>query len=299
MPSLREILNDPNYTNANQATKEAIFNKYAPQDQDYTGANEATQQAIKERFGLAVAAPQPQEEPEEESGFFRQAADIPVGFAKGVTGGVRMIADIFGAGSDTSNTIKGVEDYLCGLLSAQAKRDSKEVSRIMKEAEDKGVADQVLAGVKAFAVAPIDTLTQALGTSAPAIVAGLATTLTGGAPLAVAGVTAGIGAGMGAGAIKGGIYEATKEELLKANVDPEVAERAATEAQAYGGENLDQILLGAGIGAVAARTGIERAILGKAITKETAKRSLTRAGVEEAVPEVVQAGQEQAAQNIA
>jgi hypothetical protein len=299
MPSLREILNDPNYTNANQATKEAIFNKYAPQDKDYTGANEATQQAIKERFGLAVAAPQPQEEPEEESGFFRQTADIPVGFAKGVTGGVRMIADIFGAGSDTSNTIKGVEDYLGGLLSAQAKRDSKEVSRIMKEAEDKGVADQVIAGVKAFAVAPIDTLTQALGTSAPAIVAGLATTLTGGAPLAVAGVTAGIGAGMGAGAIKGGIYEATKEELLKAKVDPEVAERAATEAQAYGGENLDQILLGAGIGAVAARTGIERAILGKAITKETAKRSLTRAGVEEAVPEVVQAGQEQAAQNIA
>jgi len=65
MPSLREILNDPNYTNANQATKEAIFNKYAPQDQDYTGANEATQQAIKERFGLAVAAPKAEEEPEE------------------------------------------------------------------------------------------------------------------------------------------------------------------------------------------------------------------------------------------
>lgn len=300
MPSLREILNDPNYTNANQATKEAIFNKYAPQDTDYTGANEATQQAIKQRFGLAATPEKPQApEEQEESGFFRQAADIPVGFAKGVAGGVRMIADVFGAGSNVSEGIKGVEDYLGGLLSAQAKNDQKEVSRIMKEAEDKGVADQVLAGVKAFTVAPIDTLTQALGTSAPAIVAGLATTLTGGAPLVVAGVTAGVGAGMGAGAIKGTIYEATKEELIKAGVKPDVAEKAATEAQNYGGENLDQILLGAGIGAVAARTGIERAILGKAITKDVAKKGVTRAAAEEAAPEAVQAGQEQIAENLA
>ena len=242
--------------------------------------------------------PQTPEEPEE-SGFFRQAADIPVGFAKGVAGGVRMIADVFGAGSDVSEGIKGVENYLGGLLSAQAKNDQKEISRIMKEAEDKGIADQVLAGVKAFTVAPIDTLTQALGTSAPAIVAGLATTLTGGAPLAVAGITAGVGAGMGAGAIKGTVYEATKEELIKAGVKPDVAEKAATEAQAYGGENLDQILLGAGIGAVAARTGIERAILGKAITKEAAKKGVTRAAAEEAAPEAVQAGQEQIAENLA
>jgi hypothetical protein len=243
-----------------------------------------------------AAAP---EAPQEESGFFRQAADLPVGFAKGVAGGVRMMADIFGAGSSVSEGIKGVEDYLGGLLSAQAKNDQKEISRIMKEAEDKGVADQVLAGVKAFTVAPIDTLTQALGTSAPAIVAGLATVLSGGGTLAVAGVTAGVGAGMGAGAVKGTIYEATKEELIKAGVKPEAAEKAATEAQAYGGENLDQILLSAGIGAVAARTGIERAILGKAITKEVTKKGITKATVAEAAPEAVQAGQEQFAENIA
>jgi hypothetical protein len=218
-------------------------------------------QKIVDPFAQAEAQP---EAPQEESGFFRQAADLPVGFAKGV--------------ASVSEGIKGVEDYLGGLLSAQAKNDQKEISRIMKEAEDKGVADQVLAGVKAFTVAPIDTLTQALGTSAPAIVAGLATVLSGGGTLAVAGVTAGVGAGMGAGAVKGTIYEATKEELIKAGVKPEAAEKAATEAQAYGGENLDQILLSAGIGAVAARTGIERAILGKAITK---------------------AGQEQFAENIA
>ena len=52
MPSLLEILNDPNYTGANAATKQAIFDKYSTQDENYTGANDPTKQAIRERFGL-------------------------------------------------------------------------------------------------------------------------------------------------------------------------------------------------------------------------------------------------------
>ena len=52
MPTLLEILNDPNYVDANPATKAAIFNKYAPEDPNYAGANAATQAAIREKFGL-------------------------------------------------------------------------------------------------------------------------------------------------------------------------------------------------------------------------------------------------------
>jgi hypothetical protein len=52
MPSLSEILNDPNYVNANEETKAAIFTKYAPQDENYTKANAATQAAIRGRFGV-------------------------------------------------------------------------------------------------------------------------------------------------------------------------------------------------------------------------------------------------------
>lgn len=52
MPSLSEILNDPNYVNANEETKAAIFTKYAPQDENYTQANAATQAAIRSRFGV-------------------------------------------------------------------------------------------------------------------------------------------------------------------------------------------------------------------------------------------------------
>lgn len=52
MADLATILNDPNYTNANDATKAAIFLKYAPEDPNYANANEATKQAIHEKFGV-------------------------------------------------------------------------------------------------------------------------------------------------------------------------------------------------------------------------------------------------------
>ena len=50
--SLAEILKDPNYQNANAATKQAIFDRYAPQDPNYANANSATQAAIRTKFGL-------------------------------------------------------------------------------------------------------------------------------------------------------------------------------------------------------------------------------------------------------
>jgi hypothetical protein len=58
MASLASILNDPNYVNANEATKQAIFEKFASQDPDFTGANTATQDAIRQKFGvMAMPAP--------------------------------------------------------------------------------------------------------------------------------------------------------------------------------------------------------------------------------------------------
>ena len=50
--SLSDILQDPNYVNANAATKKAIFDKFSAQDTNYTGANEATQKAIRVKFGV-------------------------------------------------------------------------------------------------------------------------------------------------------------------------------------------------------------------------------------------------------
>ena len=57
MANLSSILTDPNYVNANEATKQAIFDKFSAQDTNFTGANAETQNAIRQRFGVAVAVP--------------------------------------------------------------------------------------------------------------------------------------------------------------------------------------------------------------------------------------------------
>ena len=240
--------------------------------------------------------------PAEESGFLRQVADVPVGVARGAAMGVRMVADAFGANNPVSNSIKGVEGYLSGLLSAQAKQDEQEVARIMKDAEDKGVLEQVKAGFKAFATAPVDLLAQGLGTAAPAIVGGLGATLLRVGATGARAVGAGIGAGMGSGAVKGQIYEGVKEALAGTGMSPEQVEARAQLAQAYGGENLDMILAGAALGGLASATGIEP-ILARQAAKSIVGRSIAgraaTTGVAEAVPEIAQGSQEQLAQNIA
>jgi CHASE3 domain sensor protein len=237
-----------------------------------------------------------------DSGFLRQVADVPVGVARGAVMGVRMVADAFGANNPVSQSIKGVEGYLSGLLSAQAKQDEQEISRIMQEAEDKGVLEQVKAGFRAFATAPVDLLSQGLGTAAPAILATLGGKVLGAGALATRAIGAATGAGMGSGAVKGQIYEGVKEALAETGMSADQVEARAQLAQSYGGENLDMILTGAALGGLASATGIEpilarqaaRSIVGRSI----AGRAATT-GVAEAAPEFAQGSQEQLAQNLA
>lgn len=260
-----------------------------------------TSDSVIEKVAKQETLARRKEEPKEESSMFRQAADIPVGVAKGFTQGVRMIADAFGADNPVSKTIRGAEDYLGELMSAQAKDDQKKVAQIMKEAEDKGVADQVIAGLKAFTVAPVDLLSQALGTAGPAIVAALAVSN----PVGAAATAIGVGATMGAGTLKGSIYDSVKEELSKV-MPADQAEARAVLAQEYGGQNLDQILSGAAIGGLSSMTGVvprlipsmAKNIMAKAATKSTTGRALS-AVAGEAIPEGIQGGQEQLAQNLA
>jgi hypothetical protein len=55
MAGLAPLLSDPNYTGANAATKQAIFDKFAPQDPNFVNANLETQLAIRSKFGLTAA----------------------------------------------------------------------------------------------------------------------------------------------------------------------------------------------------------------------------------------------------
>ena len=245
--------------------------------------------------GGAQATPGAAEPKPEDQSVFRQVADVPVQAATGVAQGIRMITDTFGADNPVSQNIRGVENYLQGLLSAQAKQDQREISRIMQEAQDKGVGEQVVAGLKAFATAPVDTLSQAAGTALPTIVGGLA-----GAALKAPALLGAVGTGavMGAGTIKSDIYDQVKGTLTDMGATPEEAERRAVLAQEYGGENLDQILLGTVIGGVAGRFGLEETAA-KQLARDIARKSVVKAAAKEAVPEAVQAAQEQVAQNVA
>jgi hypothetical protein len=245
--------------------------------------NEWMPLAIK---AAATPAKAPEARPEDQS-VLRQFADVPLKIGAGAVTGVRMIADAFGANTDVSKSLRGVEDEIAALYSAQSKKDSKEIARIMKEAEDKGVMDQVVAGIKAMSVAPVDVVANALGTAAPAITAGLATLVTGGTPLVGAALTLGTGATMGAGTVKSAIYDATKQVLAeKTKMTPEQIEAAAVKAQEYGGENLDQILLGAGIGAIGARTGAEP-VIARQLAKDIVGRSVKAEAGESAVTAAV------------
>jgi len=240
---------------------------------------------------------------EEKESPLRQVADIPLKVTEGVVSGVRMLSDVFGADNPISKSLRGVEDYVGSLLSAQAKNDQKEIARIMKEAEDKGVLEQIKAGFSALTVAPVDLMAQVFGTAIPTLAGGLA-----GAALKVGARTAGVltGAAMGTGTGKSAIYDAVVEELSQSNLPKEVIEQAATKAQEYGGKNLDLILANTLLGGVAGSTGLEKALIpgmSKRITEKVAQRgALTRAaaaGLPEGGTEFLQGGTEQASKNIA
>jgi hypothetical protein len=243
-------------------------------------------------------------QPAEGSGFWRQAADLPVSAAGGVITGLKGMTDLFGANNPVSQELASYQEFYRQSLSPEAQADQQEVARIMQEAQDKGVWEQVKAGARAFAVAPLDTAAQSLGTMAPIVATGVAGRAFGLGAKGVQAVQAGAGAGMNTGIVKDSIYQDTKNFLLQSGKSEEEADRVALEAQSYGGQNIDQLLLAAGLGAADALFGAEK-ILGNAISKSGGRvtggavAGAVKTGVSEGIPEAAQGGQEAMAPNIA
>jgi hypothetical protein len=241
-------------------------------------------------------------------------ADIPMGIMKGTGAGVEAIAGAAGAGTDIRKAIKDVQEMVDEYMSASSKEDAQKQSSILKEAEDKGILRQVAAGINAFAVAPIDTLTQAFGTAAAPIGATAAATYAGAPAAVVTGAGVVTGGIMGLGVTKNAIYDAVREEYIKVGVPEAKAEALADAAQAYSGENLGQILLGGTLGAISGVAGIEGALskvvgqrvfgrlaaekAGKEAAKGVGRRALGVAA-KEGIPEFVQGAQEKLATNLA
>jgi hypothetical protein len=115
MADLSSILNDPNYVNANEATKAAIFDKFSALDKNFTGANPETQQAIRVKFGVAPA-PKP-----EVSMRDRIMGTIETPFALGATLAGGVIAPVVGAiGTLTSGKYGTQEGIRAGQEAAKA-----------------------------------------------------------------------------------------------------------------------------------------------------------------------------------
>jgi len=244
-------------------------------------------------------------------GLLAGAADIPLNLVSGLASTGKSLTDVFGADNMASDALKSVAEYAESLTSAQSREDEKTAAAIRKAAEGKGIWEEVKAAASSFAVNPLDTLANVTGSALPFAAAAALAPETGGLSLAP---LIALGGASGVGTVKGSISDAVYARAKEAGVPDAEAKIMAEEAQAYGGENLDQIALGGALGAVASATGFDK-VLGRAIAKRAvedvvegavekeatrglARRVTTGAGAE-AIPEAAQAGQERFAQNLA
>jgi hypothetical protein len=253
-------------------------------------------------------------------GLIAPVADIPLSAVEGLSGTVKSISDVFGADNAVSDAADYVSQAAAALKSAGSREDLEIARKIQKDAEGKGVWEEVKAAARAFTYSPLESTASVAGSAIPFIGAGY---VGGGAGLV------GLGAASGVGTAKGAIYDAVYDEFVKGGASKKDAEAAAEQAQEYGGKNTDQIALAGTIGAVAAATGfapqISRTIGANAAKNVAAKVAAREAiaaklpagsaievgarrnvlggaaksAVIEAVPEAVQGGQEQLAQNLA
>ena len=253
----------------------------------------------------APAPAQAQAAEPESRGALRGVADVGLELGSGAIKGVKFMSDALGADNPVSGALADVNNYVKSLQSAQAKGEDQKIAAIMKEAEDKGVWEQVKAAFSGAGEAPIRQSVGALATGLPIMAASMIPGVreaSWGARLATMGS---LGAAQGAGIVKSTIYDEVKQRALQEGKSETEAQALASKAQAYSGENFDQIAMGAGLNAAASMTGFQPAVV-KAVSGEAGKgaaRGLigsTALGVLKEVPfEAAQGGQEQVAGNVA
>jgi hypothetical protein len=155
MPTLQEVLVDPNYVNANPATKRAIFEKFAGQDPNYAQANDATKNAIRQKFGVAGAVEEKTAEPAApkpipERTYGEAAKDVGGKFVSGIGSLVQLPGQLYGlATGDFSKTGllgagEDIREYGESMLSPSLK--AKEEARAQKVAEAEKTGQLAAAG---------------------------------------------------------------------------------------------------------------------------------------------------------
>jgi hypothetical protein len=105
-----EILKDPAYTSANEATKRAIFDKHIASDSAYAEANAPTRLAIQKKFGLSLNEGMPQERT------LMQEFNAPMA---GLYKGFKNVSDTLVRGGASAL------DYVAGTDTRQAVEEAK------------------------------------------------------------------------------------------------------------------------------------------------------------------------------
>ena len=245
--------------------------------------------------------------PVKDAGF--SVGDLAKAFGVGATGSTKALTDVAGADNVVSAALgKGVESLQQSMTPERRAEMERQAAR-MKAAEESGsFLEEVKAGALNVAEAPLQSAAQAIGSFVPYLLStpvGIGMRLTGASKLAIEAVAKQapkvIGTAQGAGAVKSSIYDGVLQAEIEAGVDPELAKQKAEAAQSYFGGNIEQILLGAGLGLAAGSKGVEEFFskAGRAGAPQGIGRRVAESVLKESVPEAAQGGQEQLAQNIA
>ena len=256
-------------------------------------------------------------------------SDIARSFGSGVVGAGKSLVDVFGAGSGASEYLGEVAQGLQQGLTPERKAEMARRAELSKRAEKEGTFAEIKSGLAGILEAPLQSIAQGVGSSLPTIAAGLVA-LPASAPAALAvGVQRAsqilISAAQGTGEVKGDVFESIKQAYKDKGMDDAQASKLATEAQAYTLKNAPLLIGGAAFGALDAATGFEksasRALRGaltpeKTFTKEGLDAAIAnlpkkaveaptylgqavKTGIGESIPEGLQGGYGQLAQNVA
>jgi hypothetical protein len=247
--------------------------------------------------------------PVKDAGF--SLGDLAKSFGMGAVGSTKALADVAGAENAVSSLLGDVSKSLQSSLTPERQAELQRQQERMKAAEKEGTFAEIKAGAQNIVEAPLQSIAQGIGSFVPylpamfAAPAAAALRLGSGAVRAVTAVAEAapkvMGTAQGAGAVKSSIYDGVYEAEKADGATEQAARQKATAAQDYFGKNFDQIALGAGLGRVAAGTGVEKLLTpsGKAAAQQGLGRRVAGAMATEAPTEGAQGGQERLAQNVA
>ena len=254
--------------------------------------------------------PTPAPAPVKEAGF--SLKDIGAAFGQGAVGSAQSLTNVAGAGNAASQYLGDVSESLGKQYTPERQAEMQRQQQRMKKAEESGSTwEEIKAAAQNIYEAPLQSAAQGLGSFVPYVPAmfagpaaaalGLGSRAVAAANIVARAYAPVVGTAQGAGSVKGAIYDAVYKAEKESGLSESEARQKATAAQDYTGKNLDQIALGAGLGYVASKGGIE-----KFLTKEGREKAaekllprVTKAVTEESVTEGAQGGQERLASNIA